>query len=110
MKDKWNKLKKGLTEIKETASKLSQEAIKNTELVKGAVKTGVDTSKEVLKKAQDTLHRDNLNKGIEVASKGADLAARGARIASKGYETAANTLEKAAETLKSTSEKLKKKD
>jgi len=109
MKDKFSKLIKGAGELKDTATKLTQDAVKNAGVVKGVVKTGVDTSKSVLKKAKDSINKETISQGIDVATKGVDLAAKGAKIASKGYDALSNTMEKTAQGMKKIGDKFKDK-
>lgn len=106
MKDKFSKIVKGGKDLKDTATKLTQDAAKNAGVVKAALRAGVDTSKGLLDKAKKAVDPATLKQGLDVTTKGVELAAKGARVAAKGYETIASTMEKASEGMKKLGTKL----
>ena len=101
------KLVKNVSEIKTQATRMGQDAAKTVGNLKSAVQAGVNTSKQVLKKASAVVNKKALGQGMETTSKGIDLAAKGARIASKGAETIANSMEKASQQIKKVGVKLR---
>lgn len=109
MKDKFDKLSKNIGELKNKATKITQEAAKAAGTVKGVVNQGVTQSKQVLDIAKKGLDKNTVGRGIDAASKGLEYAATGAKIASKGVETLANSMEKTASGMKQMSKKLQKK-
>lgn len=102
--DKIDQLKKNAAEFKDRANKLSKDAIKTANTIKGAVETGVQQSKTVINKA---IQKEKIGQGIEVTSKGMEIAAKGAKIAAVGAENLARGMEKASQSMRHLSEKLR---
>lgn len=95
-KDLLPNLIKGVTTVKDQATKAGQDAAKT-----------VTNLRKAVKKAGDTFNKRGLGQSIEATSKGMELVAKTARIASKGADSIASTMEKASETAKKVGRKLK---
>jgi hypothetical protein len=106
-KDILPKVTSKVSELKKTATKLTQDANQTVRTVRNALQTGMATSKFAVQKAGTVLNKRGLEQGVEVTSKGVDMAAKTARFASKGAQHLANSLDKASASLKKVGTKLK---
>ncbi len=109
-KEKLEQLTKNVSDLKNKAGKISQDAMKAAGTVKEVLNQGVNQSKTVLEKASKAINRNGISQGIDVTSKGVDMVAKGAKFASKGVETLANSMEKASSGMRQISRRLKKQD
>ena len=107
MKDKFSKIVKNATTLKDTVAGAGKEAVSKASGAKKFVETGVKTGKAAFDKATAALDKKKIADGLESAAKGVDLAAKGAKAASKGIDFVADKAGKASENLKKMSTKIK---